>query len=40
MQHRIVNLDMTNIQVFAKNMFMISRKDIINKTLQNIGQMQ
>ena len=38
MQHGIVNLDMKNIQVFAKNMIMISKKDM--KTLQNIGQMQ
>ena len=37
MQHRIVNLDTKNIQVFAKNMLMISKKDMINKTLQNIG---
>ena len=34
------NLDMKNIQVFAKKMLMISKKDMINKTLQNIGQMQ
>ena len=27
-------------QVLAKNMLMISKKDMINKTLQNIGQMQ
>ena len=40
MQHRVVSLDMKNIQVFAKNMLMISKKDMINKTLQNIGQMQ
>ena len=36
----LTNLDMKNIQVFAKKMFMISKKDMINKTLQNIGQMQ
>ena len=41
MQHRIVKLNMQNIQVFAKkNMLMISKTNMINKNWQNIRKMQ
>ena len=40
MQHRIVNLNMQNIQVFAKKHAHDHEKDTINKTWQNIEKMR
>ena len=37
MQHRIVNINMQNIQVFAqKNLLMISKKNMINQKWQTM----
>ena len=40
MQHRIVNLNMQNIQVFAKKMLMISKRKTVIKKMTEYQKMQ